>query len=650
MALPALPAENEDPWLTKRNAFDEAVRARLDGDLSPAQLSTTIGTQALRTATPARRRMRLPYLYDWYEAVAKLRSGTADAKVLCVGDSTTGGVGGGSASSFIQANSWPSVLTRLLDDNKVAATHGLAVPPSNSGSVTSPFDSRWTLGAGWSWRLGGTLEGFLGFGGKGAVIKASSSASGAVVFSDSRVLADRFDVYVLVTDGATGGTVSAQATGGTAVPVTTTGHANKGFIRVTVEAATASTSNTLTITRTGGTGNVWIAGIEPWASTSRALRVANAGLSGSSSASWVQYPEGSTANNWNSFAMIRAYAPDLTIIDLGINDADPANTTPTATYVDNIVALASVAAESGSVILKSSHPTTARLAKQKELRDALIARDVPFIDALSHYGDTGFVDLGWMTDTLHPNSAGYTDEAAFMLNMIPVPDAATGSAPAPPSGLPELPIAGATARWAAASLAATPGGAISILPAAIGGDTMSPSSGWGSPTLAEDTSGNRYLEFTGSEGLTASTARPQPHTVIAVACITSTPSSLGVLVGGGTASPDRGSVFVNSTGGLVANAGTSLTGSTVTLDEVFVATGVFNGTSSIVAVNDSKTTGTAGADNAAGLRIGRYGTGGSGIVGRIYDVIYYPFALTGSEIDATVAALQSAVAVGGYSR
>jgi hypothetical protein len=41
MTLPALPAENEDPWYAKRAAFDLAVKTDLEGRLSDASLSTT---------------------------------------------------------------------------------------------------------------------------------------------------------------------------------------------------------------------------------------------------------------------------------------------------------------------------------------------------------------------------------------------------------------------------------------------------------------------------------------------------------------------------------------------------------------------------------------------------------------------------------
>lgn len=40
--LPALPAPGQNPWYTERNAFDQEVRARLEGYLDPEQLSTAL--------------------------------------------------------------------------------------------------------------------------------------------------------------------------------------------------------------------------------------------------------------------------------------------------------------------------------------------------------------------------------------------------------------------------------------------------------------------------------------------------------------------------------------------------------------------------------------------------------------------------------
>jgi lysophospholipase L1-like esterase len=70
--LPPLPAENEDPWYAKRNAFDLAVKAELEGRLSEDELAATFNTAGSLTR--------------WY---GRLADDPTTAKISFVGDSTT---------------------------------------------------------------------------------------------------------------------------------------------------------------------------------------------------------------------------------------------------------------------------------------------------------------------------------------------------------------------------------------------------------------------------------------------------------------------------------------------------------------------------------------------------------------------------------
>lgn len=53
MALPPLPEENEKPWYSKRDAFDQAVKSELEGRLSETRLNTTIDERADLKLAPA---------------------------------------------------------------------------------------------------------------------------------------------------------------------------------------------------------------------------------------------------------------------------------------------------------------------------------------------------------------------------------------------------------------------------------------------------------------------------------------------------------------------------------------------------------------------------------------------------------------------
>lgn len=47
MALPPLPSQGQDPWYATRTAWDNAVKAELEGRLSEAQLNATFGADAI---------------------------------------------------------------------------------------------------------------------------------------------------------------------------------------------------------------------------------------------------------------------------------------------------------------------------------------------------------------------------------------------------------------------------------------------------------------------------------------------------------------------------------------------------------------------------------------------------------------------------
>jgi lysophospholipase L1-like esterase len=352
-------------------------------------------------------RMRPGYLDRWYTALTAVKNKTGSAKILCIGDSTTNGVGGGSESTFAQIASWPSYLASVLDGSVAATVHGLAVPPSLSTSIVG--DTRWTFPTapnGWQWRLSDALNAYVGLGGKGANVKAGPTATLPATFADSRIFADRFDVYIVETDSATGATFSFQATGGTAVTGASTGAAAKGIRKVTVNAATASFSNVLSMTRTGGTGDLYIVGIEPYLSTGNTIRVANAGVSGSDTQSWVDFPNANNTLTWNSAAVIKAYAPNLTIIDLGINDAGASRTS--SAFMTNLNVLITAALVSGEVLIKTPIPANGRDALLGDYRSAVLGADRAVIDLLAFYGTHARMSTrGWKYDDLHGTDAGY---------------------------------------------------------------------------------------------------------------------------------------------------------------------------------------------------------------------------------------------------
>lgn len=341
----------------------------------------------------------------WSTAVDRVRAGTGSAKVLCIGDSTTAGIG--SAGTFAAEQSWPSRLAIHLNRTLAKTSWGLAIPPSSTSSTT---DSRWTLGTGWKHT---TLAG-IGLGGKNTAYQGSPGVS-TLTFLDPRIGVNRYDIYY-VTNTSSSGTFTARVGTGTPVVVNTIA-GTAGLAKVTVTGPSLSSTTPLTITNTGVSGEVWIVGVDPYGDGESRITVGNAGASGSSTATWLQQNSGS--DKWNVFSFLPLYQPDLTIIDLGINDSPDVSV---ADYISRINTLVTAARNAGSAVLMKtmipSQPADKR-AREGEyssaLRSQLSSPRPAVLDLLNHYGTWERNNVrGWMNDTLHGNAGIYEDEGAVV--------------------------------------------------------------------------------------------------------------------------------------------------------------------------------------------------------------------------------------------
>lgn len=356
------------------------------------------------------------FLPKWDAAIQLMRAGVRDAKILCVGDSTTAGVGGGTDASYVQAGSWPHHLVGLLNDGFWYAANGLQTPRATSGGT--PVDTRWTLGAGWSKGDGANATtAYIGFGGMGSNYWASFDAAETLTFNDPRIEADTFDIYYLTTTG-TGAEFTAQATGGAVSASTPTGGlAAKGIGKLTVSAGSLATTNVVTIDPGGSAGAVYIVGIEPYRSgATKRIRVGNAAASGSYAFRWAGYSDNNSSNTWNSLYAIRAYAPDLTIIDLGINDADPSRETLATTFDAYIGDIIAAAQYSGDVLLKTFIPVAGREAMMDQYAEKLRAHNLALVDIYEAWGTAEEADAAGFVhpDGIHGTSLAYQVEAGLM--------------------------------------------------------------------------------------------------------------------------------------------------------------------------------------------------------------------------------------------
>lgn len=526
-----------------------------------------------------------------------------------------------------------------LDRLVAPAAHGLAVPPSNSGAVTAPYDTRWTLGSGWAWRVGGALDGFIGFGGKGTNIQ-TLTATAPLVFQDNRILADSFDVWLAANSGPTGATYSIQATGGTAVTGQTFSQPTQHLMKVTVKAGSAATTNSVSITRTGGTGSLYVVGVEPFHSLKRRIRVANAGISGSNTNGWVTTASGSP---WHGVQFIKDYAPDLTIIDLGINDADPAATTPPATYTANLSQLIVAAQISGDVILKSMIPSdSTRFANEQLLVAELQKFNLPLVDIFGYYGAW---DASRMSDSVHGNATMYADEADYFNGVLFESRPSTSGPYVDPSTvLHPLPVTGFNRRFVASQLSGVDGSSVASWADVAGsGTALTPGGVSGAntaPVIATD-GGRKVVSFDGTNaGTGQDLAMSQPHTVVIVGRFTSITAAAVQTLSGGIGSGSRANLYIDGTapGNLRLNGGATLTGPVIdTSWHVFV--GVFDATSTLT-IDTNEVSAAAGTNARTKFTLATLDGSSKGAV-NIAEAITYPVALNSTQRAALVSDLKS---------
>ena len=331
-------------------------------------------------------------LAKWKAALIKVMNKTGDAKILMLGDSTTSGEQSG-AATIVDGSSSPRLTTLL--NSIVPAAQGMGIYP-----VTGA-DLRWTLGTGWG------RNSFAGM--SGSSVKGTNPTSGNLVYAPSDgAVYDSFDVYYIGGAGHDIGTITVTATGGT--PIVADGSSGTtGIRKVTCTTATPSTALTLTVSQT--INNVWFIGAEPFLSTQKRVRVANCGVGSSTTSTWLlDYSLGSGLD------CAKAYHPDLTIINLGINDG--LGNVAVNTVSANLQTLITGCKISGDVIIVAFLPTSlshsggvGNQADQLAMIRALaVANSIPLFDFAGFYGG---VNPGTLLspDGIHPSALGYYDMA-----------------------------------------------------------------------------------------------------------------------------------------------------------------------------------------------------------------------------------------------
>lgn len=364
-------------------------------------------------------------LNHWRSVVSKVRAGTARGKVFVLGDSTSTGSGAGTGGVGQTNNaftkSWPIIMSGLMNNTLPVSNKSFFNNAGAPGANYTAYDGRVTLGTGWS---NPSSPGSLG----GAMFQFQTGAPGTLSFTPVGTI-DTITVWYL------------QQSGNGTATINTDGGPSLGTINF--NSTSLVTSSTFTVPKGPHTINIvanndatiWVLGVISYDSTVSAIDFINASQYGSVIGNYS-----SNTNAYDPAVVLAKVAPDLTIIDLTVNDSNLK--TGVSAYTTNMQTIITQALKSGDVLLIAGPPSNTTQAT-----DGTLANYVSTLKTLADTNQLSMVDIGqrWTSyavansvtpyfDSLHPTVVGYTDMAVAIGNAL------LGSVSAPSGTLSATPL------------------------------------------------------------------------------------------------------------------------------------------------------------------------------------------------------------------
>lgn len=342
-------------------------------------------------------------LPKWRSALMRSSAGGVRAKIACVGDSTTSGIGSNilSASDDSRKKAYPTQLATILSSRYGILADATSIWGNGNVLDISKFDPRISLGNGWA-----ISETFIA---GGYTFSDETNLRLAVSFSPPGPT-DTLDVYYVTRPG--NGNIEVSSKGAVHGAARTDGVS--GVSKLTVKRAIAG--GAWDIRKIDGPEPIMIAGIDAYDSQSSNTSVWNMGSSGSEISHWVH----------SDFAKsIPILGPDLTVICLTINDWISA--TPKQTYTSGVQMLIDAAKQTGDVLLMVPPPSrnsdAAPVARQKTYADYIRVlaskNNLPLIDMIYNWkSQESLWDKGFYFDGMHPSELGYLDIATVVAEFI----------------------------------------------------------------------------------------------------------------------------------------------------------------------------------------------------------------------------------------
>lgn len=361
---------------------------------------------------------RPPNLPKYRAALAAMGNNVRNARVMCLGDSFTEGVY--SDATDIYSNAWPNQLAILLRGNGVNANCNSAFGfqqalfsggTNNSDPRSIPGGNAATVTGTVVQSIGGPMMQFPGSTSTFTINLASASVDTIKPYYGTTPAAASFQWRI---DGGgyttinSGGTPDPRTQGSFTINTTLGGH---------------------TVNLVWVSGYVNIAGWEAYDSTHKEVQLMNCGWSGAKTSDWTLstylYSPGNAIAN---------LAPDLVIIELGLNDLNASTGISVAAYQANLQTLVNSAKAAGAdVLLVTGGPydpvqSSVSYATQQlywsAMRTVAIQNNIPMVDMTIHWVDwatataRGFEATGTYPAPVHPSKLGQQDYAAAIFNAI----------------------------------------------------------------------------------------------------------------------------------------------------------------------------------------------------------------------------------------
>jgi len=348
-----------------------------------------------------------PYLMPhWVACTAKVKINAGNCRVYAVGDSTTYGDYSTNTSDTgdITVLSWPTLLAKQLNSTLMPANRDSVMGAANGLAPEFGNDARLVIGSGWT---------ALNSPSTGGLLYSASAATASLAFTPTGQV-NQFKLWYVTNNGGIG-TYAVDAGGTT----TFSSGGAAGLTSVTI-AAGAVGSHTLNLNWSSGAA-IYVVGIEASNTTVGSIQVTNCGIGGAGAGTVAGISYASAVAPWSPLNAVPTQAPDVVLIDLGINNWQGANSTSVAVFTTNLQAMITAWKATSDVILTPGPPSSisvVALATQQQYITAMyqlaITNQIPIIDLFDRWGSYERANIApflFYGHILHPNGPGYSDFA-----------------------------------------------------------------------------------------------------------------------------------------------------------------------------------------------------------------------------------------------